>query len=258
MIRYAKDAGIRVVCFTNGHLMTNADKAREIVASGLDQMVFAVDGITEETYQQFRAGGTLGGVKRGVENVVHARWELGSATPLVNFRFIVMRHNEHEIPGLRDFARSIGADALTLRRFHNVPKQGPFWVDEAAKLVPRQKQYQLPPRDEDGRPVRAKYNPCRTLWNNPTIHWDGSVVSCSMDFGEQRVLGNVTDNTFREIWEGEAYRRLRRSFRRGWQQLELCSECASGYAGGDFGRDATADLVFFEDNGRPVGKVEAA
>jgi MoaA/NifB/PqqE/SkfB family radical SAM enzyme len=250
MIRYARDAGIRVVCFTNGHLLAKPEKARQIVESGLDQIVFAVDGITEETYREFRVGGTLENVKLGIRNVVDAKRELGLETPVVNFRFIVMRHNEHEVPKLQDFAGPLGVDVLTLRRFHSVPKQGPFWVDAASELVPIQKQFQLPPRGDDGMPVRASHNPCRTLWNNPTIHWDGTVASCSMDFGEERPLGKLPGKSFREIWGSDSYREIRRSFRNGWQKLPLCSECASGYVGGDFGRDATAGAVFFNRNGQ--------
>jgi radical SAM protein with 4Fe4S-binding SPASM domain len=250
MIRYARDSGIRVVCFTNGHLLASPDHARRLVESGLDVLVVAVDGLTQETYQQYRAGGSLGDVLDGLRNVVVAKEALQSSSPTVNLRFIVMNHNEHEIPKLRDFAEPLGVDVLSLRRFHSVPMRGLFQVEGAEALVPGQSLYQLPARSGgSGQPVRVRHNPCRTLWNNPSIHWDGTVCSCSVDYGEERPLGKMPEKTFREIWTGEAYRRLRREFRSGWRQLPLCSECSCGYVGGDIGRDATAEIVFFEKAG---------
>jgi hypothetical protein len=37
---------------------------------------------------------------------------LNSQTPLINPRFLVMKHNEQEIPGLKKLARSLGVDVF--------------------------------------------------------------------------------------------------------------------------------------------------
>jgi len=70
-----------------------------------------------------------------------------------------------------------------------------------------------------------------------------------MDYKEQRPLGSLRDQSFSDIWYGEAYRRLRRDFRRKWKEVDLCKECASGFQGGDVGREANAEAFFFRDSG---------
>lgn len=55
MIRYARDAGVRVVCSTNGHVFADREHARQVVDSGLDVLVFSVDGITQETFVSVRS-----------------------------------------------------------------------------------------------------------------------------------------------------------------------------------------------------------
>jgi MoaA/NifB/PqqE/SkfB family radical SAM enzyme len=253
MIRCARRAGVKVVTSTNGHVFAAGDHAREVVESGVDVLVFSVDGVSQETYQHFRRKGRLDTVLEGIRRVVAEKRRSGSRTPIVNLRFIVMQHCEHEIPLLPEFARDLGVDVLTLRKFHCVPGTrescGPknqIHDRAGAGLVPTELKYQLPRLTGNAKaPVRASRNPCRNLWNCPTVHWNGTVCSCFMDYNERRPLGSLRENSFREIWQGEAYRRLRREFRRRWQQLPLCDECASGFERGDVGREANAEAVFF-------------
>jgi MoaA/NifB/PqqE/SkfB family radical SAM enzyme len=257
MIQYARRAGIKVVCSTNGHVFADDEYARRVVNSGLDVLVFSVDGITQETYQTFRTQGKLETVIQGIRNVVEQRDRLRSATPVVNLRFIVMKHSEHEIPQLRPYARSLGVDVLTLRKFHFVPGTEKTVRDTAhettrpERMVPSETRFQLPALQAGHlAPVRVARNPCKNLWNCPTIHRDGTVVSCFMDYDERRPLGSLRTQTFREIWCGEPYRRLRQAFRRSWQELANCEKCPSGYKGGDVGREANAEAFFFSSPGR--------
>jgi MoaA/NifB/PqqE/SkfB family radical SAM enzyme len=256
MIRYARRAGVKVVCSTNGHVFADRDHARRVVDCGLDVLVFSIDGITQETYQQHRRRGDLETVLQGIRNVVAEKRRTQANTPLVNFRFIVMKQGEREVPRLREFASSLGVDVLTLRKFHFVPgtdgdrKGSPDRANpgEQEDLVPHHVEYQLPALPPGtGQPLRAERNPCKNLWNCPTIHWDGTVSSCFMDYNEQRPLGSLKDQSFRDIWYGEDYRRLRRDFRRKWKEVDLCKECASGFQGGDVGREANAEAFFFRD-----------
>jgi len=248
MIRYARSAGIKVVCSTNGHLFANREHARRVVESGLDVLVFSVDGITQETYQRYRARGRLESVLEGIRNVVDEKRRLGSATPLVNFRFIVMRHNEHEISQVEDFARSLGVDVMTLRKFHAVPDSRREGLEGELDLMPDQAKFRLPAAPQNGGgPVRVDHNPCKNLWNCPTIHWDGTVCSCFMDFNERQPLGSLAARSFRQIWRGGAYAVLRRAFRERWKELPRCGACASGFEGGDVGRESNAEAVFFHN-----------
>jgi len=62
----------------------------------------------------------------------------------VNLRFIVMKHSEHQVPLARDFARSLGVDVLTLRKFHFVPGTGGGTNSEShlgSSLVPSEIRY---------------------------------------------------------------------------------------------------------------------
>jgi radical SAM protein with 4Fe4S-binding SPASM domain len=237
MIKYAHDAGIKVVSSTNGHPFGRGEHAKRVVESGLDVLVFSVDGTTQASYESFRVLGNLEVVLEGIRRVVAERKRQNSQTPLINLRFIVMKQNEHEVPYLRILAKELGVDALTLRKYRD-------WFNDS-ELQPTDTTYQLPNEiQKHGR--RLKDNPCKHLWNNPSIHWDGSIVSCFVDYKGDQVLGEMKQQSFKEIWNGETYRKLRHTFRTDWQNHPLCGTCNYGYEGGNMGEAANAEVTFYD------------
>ncbi|HSW51449.1 MAG TPA: hypothetical protein VLH09_14785, partial [Bryobacteraceae bacterium] len=57
-----------------------------------------------------------------------------------------------------------------------------------------------------------------------------------------------------EIWHGAEYNALRERFRKEWQALPLCGQCASGFQGGDVGREANAEAFVFTQGERVIGR----
>jgi radical SAM protein with 4Fe4S-binding SPASM domain len=248
MIAYAGQKGIKTISSSNGHLFAMQDEADKVIRSGLDTLIFAVDGITQATYERYRQGGKLDVALEGMRTVVARKKALGSKKPLVNFRFIVMRHNEDEIPQLKELARSLGVDALTLKTL-NPSSQDPYAAEQEAEkqsdFLPRNQQFWRFKCDGMRSRVRRVRNPCKHPWYHPTVHWNGVVCSCTFDPQEKFPLGDLRQTSFRKIWSGQPYRRLRRQFRANWNQVPLCRECSYAYEGGDCSRESISEAVFF-------------
>ena len=177
MISYAKRKAIKLILSTNGHVFAYGDHGERLVPSGLNSLIFSVDGTSEETYERYREGGDLATVLTGIRRVVEAKCARPSTTPLIDLRFIVVRHNEREIPKLPGFARSLGVDALTLRTLHTYD-DGKCCVTtpDGGTLLPASPDYQpykADPRDQSR--IRRPRNPCKALLNNLAIHYDGKV-----------------------------------------------------------------------------------
>ena len=90
MIRYASSKRIYTATSTNAHYLDD-ESARQTVESGLDRLVISIDGTTQETYQQYRIGGSLQKVLNGARNVIEWKKKLKSSTPYVVFQFLVVR-----------------------------------------------------------------------------------------------------------------------------------------------------------------------
>jgi radical SAM protein with 4Fe4S-binding SPASM domain len=252
MIAYAKSKGVKVISSTNGHLFAQAEMADRLVRSGIDSIIFAIDGITQETYERYRQGGRLATALEGMRTVAARKQALGSVTPVINFRFIVMGHNEHEIPQVRELAPRSGADVLSFKTL-NPRSMDPYGDREEAdpgrgtSYLPEDTRYwRFVPDPGTRARQRLQRNPCRHLWTTPVIHWDGTVCPCAFDPREKYVLGSVRNQSFRAIWRGEAYQRLRRRFRSGWQEIPLCTDCTYAYKGGDCSRETIAEATFYD------------
>jgi radical SAM protein with 4Fe4S-binding SPASM domain len=255
MISYARGKGVKVISSTNGHLFAREEYADRLVRSGIDSIIFAIDGVTQESYVRYRQGGSLETVLQGIRAVAARKKALGSSTPLINFRFIVMAQNEDEIPRVRELAPSVGADALTFKTLnpHSIDPYAPSAGDPGggAMFLPRDPRHRRFRYNADGATRRRrKRNPCKQLWNNPVIHWDGTVISCSYDPREQFPLGNLKEKSFAEIWNGEAYRRLRRQFREDWEHMPRCNDCSYAWEGGSCNWETISEAVFFNSGAR--------
>jgi radical SAM protein with 4Fe4S-binding SPASM domain len=60
------------------------------------------------------------------------------------------------------------------------------------------------------------------------ITWDGKVVPCCFDKDAHFVLGDLSQNSFQEIWNGEKYHRFRQSLMRSRSEIEICKNCTEG------------------------------
>lgn len=248
MISYAKQKGMKVLTSTNGHFFRTDGQAAQLVRSGLDALIIAVDGISQETYQRYRESGDLETVVQGIRRIVAAKKAAGSSTPLLNLRFVVMKHNEHEIPGLRDFARSLGVDLLTLRALHPHDAKG-LLKGEAknGEYLPQNPDLQRYRKDAKGDGLkRRSHNPCRKLWNSTTIHWNGKVSPCCFDPHDRFTLGDLNGANLRAIWKGPRYHKMRREFRRGYRDIEVCRDCTYAFEGGSLGTEDILEAYFIE------------
>jgi MoaA/NifB/PqqE/SkfB family radical SAM enzyme len=114
LIKEAKKAKIYTATSTNAHFITK-EKATEIVKSGLDRLIISIDGLTQETYEQYRVHGHLEKVIEGSKFLVEAKKELKSRTPHLIFQFLAVKPNEHEIPAVFSLANDLGIDEVRIK-----------------------------------------------------------------------------------------------------------------------------------------------
>jgi radical SAM protein with 4Fe4S-binding SPASM domain len=66
------------------------------------------------------------------------------------------------------------------------------------------------------------------MWHSCVITWDGKVVPCCFDKDAKFVLGDLTQQTFEEIWNGKKYQDFRKSLLYSRQEIEICKNCTEG------------------------------
>lgn len=223
MVSYAHRQGLYTITSTNGHFL-NQENARRTVESGLDRLIIAVDGATQEVYEQYRRKGKLETVLQGARNVVEWKKKLNSPTPHLIFQCLVVRPNEHEIPALRALAQSIGVDEVKLKtaQIYDYAQGNP--------LIPTQDRYSRYALQPDGSyRLKNRLAPhCWKLWHASVITWDGQVAPCCFDKDLAHPLGDLKEQSFRQLWHGPAYQRFRQQLLKGRQEIDICTNCTEG------------------------------
>ena len=223
MVQYASQRGIYTITSTNGHFL-NEENARKTIESGLDRLIISVDGSTQEVYEQYRKSGKLEVVLQGARNVVKWKKELKSKTPHLIFQFLVVRPNEHQIPEIYKLAEEIGIDEVRLKtaQIYDYAQGNP--------LIPNQDRYSRYRKQADGsyRIKNQLLNHCWKLWHACVITWDGVVVPCCFDKDAQYRMGNLQEQSLREVWQQQPYREFRKQLLKGRDKIDICTNCTEG------------------------------
>jgi radical SAM protein with 4Fe4S-binding SPASM domain len=223
MVKYASDKRIYTATSTNAHYLRH-DQAKATVLSGLDRLIISIDGTTQDTYESYRIGGSLEKVKEGTESILYWKKKLRSKTPHVVFQFLVVKPNEHQIPEVYKLAREFGVDQVVLKTAQI------YDFKHGSGLIPDQDQYSRYRRTEEGTfSIKNKLeNHCWKMWHSCVITWDGKVVPCCFDKDAHYTLGDLTQNSFADIWNGRSYHEFRSTLLTSRNEIEICKNCTEG------------------------------
>jgi pyruvate-formate lyase-activating enzyme len=176
MLVYARGVGCASLNLnTNGMLLT-PELAERILDSGVDLVVFGVDGYSREAYERIRVRGVRDELYGKVEDFL-ARRARRSVGPEVMTQFIEMDENEGEYEA---FARHWLARGATVKVRRKLSWGGKF---ETPTDVPAERRIACP-------------------WAVTMMHvfWDGRVPRCPGDTEGEEGVGNAWHTPLAELW----------------------------------------------------------
>ena len=191
-----KAAGARISISTNGSLMDER-KAAGLLEAGLDQIIFAIDGITQETYANYRVGGRLETVTANLQEFCRLKNKNNYPTRVI-LQFIPMAGNEQDIPFLADFGYNLGVDLVRMKYSSNVYKNKDFRTSsqEFSPVAPNTDRFECPSGIDK-------------IYVDP----NGYCYPCCYVEGEPDMLmGNAFETGLDKIWQSARMLDLRRSF----------------------------------------------
>lgn len=222
MIRYAKSKNIIMHSSTNGNVIFDEARAEELVDSGLDTLVFGVDGATEETYRKYRKGGSLGNVIESIRTIVKVKDKVNSKKPFLNLRFVIMKHNEKEIPLIKQLAGDLGVDFLSFKTVDMPAARGDDLDSSFAPGNPGYRRYEY---DQAHKRVGRPFS-CMRPWKRITMDALGEIIPCEYDYKDMHSFGNAGKRSFlREVWKGKKSVEFRKKFNKGFNDYYLCRDC---------------------------------
>ena len=238
LVRASRAAGVGTATSTNLNLVRRgSDFLREVVDSGLDHLVVSIDGTTPEVYESYRRGGNLEHVLTNLKDLIAHKRAVRSKTPVIEWQFLMMKHNQHQADDARRLAAELGVDQL---RFlgAGLPFEDLADVDLGEKWLPEDPEY----RGYDPAIIRDRgylYDEgCFYLYRAMTVNPSGEVAPCCAVHHSKWDFGNLLESGLEQVWNNPLYQSSRALF------------SSKGHAGGEETVCHVCPLFKYESSGK--------
>jgi sulfatase maturation enzyme AslB (radical SAM superfamily) len=207
MIKYGKSVGLKSVNInTNGMLLT-PNLAVPIIESGVDLIVFGIDGFAAETFEKIRVEAKRDIVYANVEHLLKVRKDYGNKTE-IQVQYIEMEENKHEFEEFKNYWLKRGT---TIKARRMLSWGGQF---ETHLQVPNEERI-----------------PCPWACTMMHVFWDGRVPRCPGDTEGQEGSGNVWDEPLSVLWARLGHNRDLHLQHRFDELPERCHTCTDWMTG---------------------------
>jgi MoaA/NifB/PqqE/SkfB family radical SAM enzyme len=236
MIRYLKDRGSYVLFNTNGTLLTRR-KGQQLIDSGLDELRVSIDAAEPQAFKQVRGRDMFARIVRNVRAFRAMQRELGAKQPRVSLWLTGLKETVAQLSDFVRLAHQIDVAEVYLQRLVYFPEGQGLARAESALFAGRD--------DEEGRLVREAetlarnlgisfnasgatdpatsltpqdeaqpWSLCRRPWTLMYFTAHGRAIPCciapfSMRGYDSFTLGDATQQSLREIWNGPRYQAFR-------------------------------------------------
>jgi radical SAM protein with 4Fe4S-binding SPASM domain len=199
---------------TNGSALTPTRFA-SLVASGVDLISISLNAATEEVFNQVKHGISWKQVKRNIDAITQA--DLSK----VNIFLRYVRQHENA-SGLRQFSSYWKRSGFNIYSFEINNRGGT--VKNYDKLRPHRNILQHQFRVAMSRRL---FNLCPFAFSIANIMQNGDVPLCAMDWNNLEILGNVNQNTIREIFNSPRMQEIRTLMHQmRYDEIVLCRNCS--------------------------------
>ncbi|HLJ63714.1 MAG TPA: radical SAM protein [Stellaceae bacterium] len=236
MIRYLKARGIYTLFNTNGTLL-QPRKRREIIETGLDELRVSLDAAEAETFLKVRGKDMFDRIVRNVGEFTALQKEIGAKTPKVSHWLTGLKETIDQLPDFVRLAARLGVGEVHLQRlvfdevgrglaradsslFEKTLREEEAAIAEAQKLggelgvmidASGATEPGLSLQRGDG---QQPWSACRRPWSLMYFTAHGRALPCciapfSARGYESYTLGDATQETLREIWNGVRYQEFR-------------------------------------------------
>ncbi len=124
LARTAKEEAFTVVS-TNLSVPLTPARQEALLRSGLGMLSASVDGASAATYARYRRGGDFALVMDNLAGLARRKREMGLQFPLLEWRFLLFAHNQHEVDAARAQATDMGLDLLEFFPGYALPPGDP-------------------------------------------------------------------------------------------------------------------------------------
>jgi MoaA/NifB/PqqE/SkfB family radical SAM enzyme len=212
LVALSEERGIGTEISTNLSVPLTDARIDQLIGAGLSWMIVSVDAASKEVYSIYRRGGDFDLVLANTRRIVERKRLLGAKTPYLEWQFIPMRHNEHELEDVVRLGREIGIDGVRYKplRLDKIEERGASGSGMRSLIERWQPaNARLSHIDRDAASGYHDFH-CPFLWGHATVHADGGIAPCCETHLPKHDGGHLHEGSFMAQWNNDAFQRMRR------------------------------------------------
>ncbi|MEI8185767.1 MAG: radical SAM protein [Chlorobiaceae bacterium] len=183
-VKYANNNNVGTIISSSLSVEKDDSYWIELVTSGLDTLIVAIDGITPEVYNYYRRNGKFDLIFSNLKKIIEYRNKYSSKL-LVEWQMVDFEWNQHEQSEAKKMALAIGCD-----RFRIIAEAANKRLSNHKKEIIRDRNCILP-----------------YLLFFVTAH--NEVRLCYKVYNHDMRIGSLNNNSFIDIWNGSQIARVR-------------------------------------------------
>jgi radical SAM protein with 4Fe4S-binding SPASM domain len=208
--------------------------AERLVKSGHNFLEFSLDSTDPEVYETIRVGAKLEKVLNNLRILQETKKKFNSRFPEITVHSVLMKYTLPHFPKLVRDLRGMGISYVSFAYMltdgadlsFRLPDNTTLGENSVANIKPEiyekyvKEIYEaaedkitvfIPPYEKPFLPKKTnEVHTCRELWEEPYVTCDGYVTPCCIKPDQTLFnMGNFNEMTFKDIWFGEAYQKLR-------------------------------------------------
>lgn len=258
MVRYLRKRGTYVLFNSNGIALTEK-RGQQLIDAELNEYRLSMDGASREIYARVRGIDAFDKVWRNVRRFITQQKAQQASSPRVSLWFTAMRENLHELPTLIELAAESGIQEVYMQRLVYFQQglaqaQQSLFQRASSEELTLVRQAELrckelgitfqaagstTPLQSITRNIGDRpWSGCNRPYSLTYITSGGNVLSCCFapfghrsahEYREERVLGNIFQQSIAEIWHGERYNAFRQAFE-SLHPARHCAQCGTNWS----------------------------
>lgn len=232
MVKYAKEQNVteKITITTNGSLL-NEETSKELITSGLDYLRVSIYSIDAKRHKEVtRTDFSPSEIYNNVKNLKESRDILDLKKPFIYTKLIDAYTDENELFLSKYSKISDQANIETPMNWNGYSEH-----DFIGKIDPDKKTNQTEVQgfyEEKG--TSGLKNICTTAFHSLNIKQNGDVCICIVDWNHGTKVGNIKNESLKDIWFGEKLREFREMHIKGRKhENESCKNCNYMYGNPD-------------------------
>lgn len=251
MVDYARKHGTTVMIPSNGTILKKRKLSEALVDSGLNVLKISIDAASAATYLNVRLEDYFDDIIEGIRVLEDVKKERNTRFPELRFDFVILEDNYREIPDLVRLADQLNIKTIFFRALQvegiqgereellgrDVDFKGLFESVKKGLSLAHQLKIKTNLKDiaKDFLTYESLYvkhdskmqeHVCLLPWLQCFVSVKGELSPCCATYSNEGYsAGNVYEQGFDDVWNGDKMQELRRKFKNKQNDLAICTDC---------------------------------